>query len=304
MSRGSKDCSGKMQSSQFGQAEYISSLFDKLGISHGTCFEAGASFPGNISNSMPFIEKGWKTYLVEKDRQSCDKWDSLGLENSLIINAAIDYRSDGLRSIFEENNIPRDVDVLFLDIDGGEYQLLGGFLDEECRPKIICVEYDNAFPLSIDYIPKTICRGRQASSISFYKMMTSAGYLYTYTFFHDHVFVDKAFAKQYNLTKFPGFNQFCQVATMNLYQFDNVFLCQDLDSADLGVKFFERKLNVLISEGHPSASHYYSYIAGGIMNCIGFMKKIGKDSEEYAKDFNSAAIKFIDDYHYVLQGSD
>ena len=59
------------------------------------------------------------------------------------------------------------LDVLFLDIDGGEYQLLNGFIANECRPKIICVEYDNTFPLSIDYVPTKY--RHQASSIAFYK---------------------------------------------------------------------------------------------------------------------------------------
>ena len=105
-----------MSRSQFGQAEYILSSFEQLGISHGTCFEAGASRPDWINNSMPFIEKGWKAYLVELDEQCCNEWKSLEIENVSIINAAIGYNGGGLKRVFDENNIPYNLDVLFLDI--------------------------------------------------------------------------------------------------------------------------------------------------------------------------------------------
>ena len=163
-----------IQSSQFGQAEYILSAFDRFGINHGTCFEAGAASPECISNSLPFIKKGWKAYLVEPERHHCEKWESLQYNNVSIFNSEIEHKPNGLQSLFEVNKIPCNVDVLFLDIDGGEYQLLRGFLNKQRRPKVICVEYDNSFPLSIDYVPSEIRCGRQASSISFYKMMSSA----------------------------------------------------------------------------------------------------------------------------------
>ena len=60
-----------MISSQFGQAEYILSMLENLGISNGTCFEAGASKPESKSNSRPFISKGWYAYLVEPNHRSC-----------------------------------------------------------------------------------------------------------------------------------------------------------------------------------------------------------------------------------------
>jgi len=55
-----------MNYSQFGQAEYILSIFERIGIDFGTCLEAGANKPGNISNAMAFIKNGWKVFSGAK----------------------------------------------------------------------------------------------------------------------------------------------------------------------------------------------------------------------------------------------
>lgn len=290
-----------MKTSQFGQAEYILSMLEDLGIRNGTCFEAGANSPDNISNSKPFIAKGWKAYLVEQDQHNCDKWESLCLNNVSVFNAAIPYKYDGLKSIFDNHKIPYDIDVMFLDIDGGEYQLLDNFINHEYQPKIICVEYDNSFPLSIDFIPSVICHGRQASSTSFYNLMSSSGYVYANTFFHDHIFLSGYFAKKMNISSLP-FELFCATATNNLYEFVNVFLCQKPDQAELGVSFYEEKLKMLISDDHPSAVHFYSYVVGGLSCCYSFLCKQGDKNSDYAKKFVHAASIFRAKYTHLLAG--
>ena len=70
-----------------------------------------------------------------------------------------------------------------MDIDGSEYLLLEGM--KKIRPKFICVEYDDSYPLSIDDIPNAAGHGRryQASSLSMFKLMKSMNYLYIQSFF-------------------------------------------------------------------------------------------------------------------------
>ena len=288
-----------MRTSQFGQAEYILSRLEDLGIRNGTCFEAGASSPEYISNSKPFIAKGWKAYLVERDQHNCEKWESLQLNNVSIFNAAIPYKKDGLKYIFDNHMIPYDIDVMFLDIDGGEYQLLDQFINHTYQPKVICVEYDNSFPLSINCVPSEICHGRQASSMSFYKLMSSAGYVYVNTFCHDHIFLSESFAKKMGINP-PPFEFFCATATNNLYQFDNVFLGQKPDQADLGVNFYEEKIKMLISECHPHAVNFYSYVVGGLSCCYNFICKQGQENSDYSQTFARAACEFRAKYSYLL----
>ena len=286
-----------MQSSQRGQSEYIFSWLESYGIKDGTCFEAGAGSPDWISNSKVFIENGWKAYLVERDQLSCEKWKSLALDNVSIFNTSIPYRQDGLITIFKENKIPQDIDVLFLDIDGGEYQLLEGFISGGYRPKVICVEYAYAFPISIDYIPTSICYQKQASSIAFFRMLSSAGYVYLKTFFQDHIFVDRDFAAKINAI-LPPPEYFYVEAAANIAQFDRVLLCQY--SGDQGVKFYESSLRILMSQRHACTASFYSYIVGGINCCLGVLNQLEDANPDYYKEFKRAGIKFMKDYSHLL----
>ena len=230
------------------------------------------------------------------DKDNCEKWISLRLNNVSIFNAPIEYKNDGLKCIFDNYKIPHNLDVLFLDIDGGEYQLLKGFINKESRPKIICVEYDNSFPLSIDYVPSKYCH--QASSMSFYKLMSSLGYIYVNTFFHDHIFMCEKFADQINFSR-PPFEFFCRNSMPELYQLESVLLHQKLESATAGIDFYEQKLNVLISEGHPHAADFFSYVMAGISTCLNISTRLGQDRDSYSVMLSESASRFIKKYVYL-----
>ena len=137
--------------SQFGQAEWLLELCKALGLQNGHIFEAGASSPHSISNSRCFINEGWTATLVEALGEHCEEWEQLNLDNIKIYKKLIPYKYSGLNDTLDElcDSCP---DVLFLDIDGSEYHQLKGLTD--FRPKFICVEYDNSYPLNIEYVPR------------------------------------------------------------------------------------------------------------------------------------------------------
>ena len=139
--------------SQFGQAEWLLEVCKKLGIDKGHVFEAGASTPHSISNSRCFIDEGWNATLVEALDEHCNEWEELNFENVSVHKKLIPYTNSGLDDTLKEvcNSTP---DVLFLDIDGSEYHQIRGLTN--FRPKFICVEYDNAYPLNIEYV-RNLC---------------------------------------------------------------------------------------------------------------------------------------------------
>ena len=63
---------------------------------------------------------------------------------------------------------------------------------------------------------------------------------------------------------------------------DKVFR-QPIDSADQGVKFYESRLKILISENHDCTASFYSYIVGGINCCLGILDQLGKADDDYFK---------------------
>jgi len=205
------------QFSQFGQAEWLLQFSNSIGINHGVVFEAGAHTPKSISNSMCFIEAGWKAILVEAYEDYCNEWRRLQLDNVDVFNIGIKFIDSGLESLLADINAPRNIDIFFLDIDGGEYHLLNGLISY--RPKFICVEYDNTYPLSIDFAPNQIRHGFQASSLATYNLMIGKGYTYVRSFGHDHIFIaNELLSRVKDSIQFPmGKDAFVSSASSHLY---------------------------------------------------------------------------------------
>ena len=223
----------------------------------------------------------------------------MSIPNIEVHNLAIQYTETGLGDAFDSVGVPLDFEVLFFDIDGGEYQMLNG-LYPKYRPKFVCVEYDNAYPLSIDYIPREIRHGRQASSIAFFKMMRDKGYNLLKSFSNDHIFIDAFFAEENSLSC-PTFNEFVFRATENLYQYDKIFLCQNPNRAGDGIAFLSSKLDALIEDGFKEyAKSFYCEVARNATSCLGFLSSIGKRQDDYSKNLEVAICQFMKRYSSLI----
>lgn len=208
------------------------------------------------------IDKDWQAYLVEASSANCKEWEMLNLKNVVVYNKKIDYDHNGLDRLLSEISAPFDIDVLFLDIDGGEYQLLEGM--NSFRPKLICAEYDNSYPLSIDFVPRQIrhsVESAQCSSKAMFRLMSEKGYTYVKSFFLDHVFIaNEVIHKNQDNPNLQvvGRQAFCKFAPRHLYDFRAVLLNQDAGKGGNGIGFFQTKLQNLVENGYiQEASHYY-----------------------------------------------
>ena len=256
--------------SQFGQAEWLLELCKALGVINGHVFEAGAQSPHAISNSRCFIQEGWQATLVEILEEHCNEWMQLNLPNVNIFNKPIPYRKSGLDEIIKEV-CNAELDVLFLDIDGSEYHQIDGL--NSSRPKFICVEYDNAYPLNIRYVPKQMrhsVKSAQASSVSTYELLSQKGYVYLKSFFLDHIFIEESFMLSNletinNLGIKHGFKHFLLNAPKHLYNIGAVLTNQAEGEAHKGIDFYSEKLENLINHSQMlEASSFYNTIILGI----------------------------------------
>ncbi|KZR68400.1 hypothetical protein PMIT1313_02018 [Prochlorococcus marinus str. MIT 1313] len=265
--------------SQFGQAEWTFYFFRHLGIEGGTVIEAGASSPESISNSRVFIDNGWNAFLIEKERSQCSKWKHFisNTEKVKIYNKKIEYNSNGLSKLLDEIGSPQQPEVLFLDIDGGEYQLLEGL--HFFRPKVICVEYDNVYPLNIDFVPQQIRHGIQASSKAMYRMMLEKGYIYLESFFHDHIFVTKEFLQdclKSNLQLLHGRKYFIQNAPVHLYEIHKVLAGFDgkTDPGSLRIELYSGRVRNLLNDGYrDEALSFYAYLTLAFKSYISIFRR-------------------------------
>ena len=254
------------QFSQFGQAEWLLQFSNSIGINHGVVFEAGAHTPKSISNSMCFIEAGWKAILVEAFEEYCNEWRLLQLDNVDVFSRGIDYANSGLESLLSDINAPRNIDIFFLDIDGGEYQLLKGL--NQYRPKLLCVEYDNSYPLSIEFVPNQIRHGVQASSLAIYKLMIAKGYTYVRSFFQDHIFIaNEVLDRVKDSIQFSiGKDAFASSASSHLYSFHAALLNQQEDKGGDGISFYSSKVSILIDNGYLEEARHCYYLLSQVFH--------------------------------------
>jgi hypothetical protein len=284
--------------SENGQAEWILQLLNGLGIDKGVVFEAGAHRPDSISCSRCFIEHGYSAILVERDESFVKLWRQQGFPNVEILKQSIEYNSSGLDKLLYEVNAPADLDVLFLDIDGGELQLVAGL--SRFHPKIICIEYDNSFPLSIDYVPRQITHGRQASSTATYKELVRSGYTYLKSFWHDHVFISNDFVTE-NRFKFEfetGADSFLSNATSHLYNPIAVVSGQSEENGGKGVDFLASKVNILMTEEHNYAKHYFFHTLHTLLVAEPLVKR--DRSGRYYSDFIDSLNRFKANFSKLL----
>jgi len=151
-------------------------------------FEIGAHDGWYNSNSRLFRESGCECVLGEADARHYASLDRLASSNITIIKSGLSYSCNGIDQYITKNKFPKTPDIIFLDIDGGEYQLLAGM---NMRPSIICVEFERTLLADAHYIPNIFGYGHQASAISTLEIMNSKEYVLAEATLGDLIFVDE-----------------------------------------------------------------------------------------------------------------
>ena len=291
--------------SQFGQDQFIFNLLDLCGgrEKHGHIVEAGAASPSHVSNSLLFLEEGYSLRLIEGDIRMSSEWNQVTGDIRLL-EQYVPYKEDGMdKTLINFEDLPTDFDALFLDINGGEWQLIRGM--SEYRPKIICVEYDNAYPLSIDYVPSFFGyspQTGQASGQAFHRMLSKKRYCFCKAFFQDYVYISEEFLSAIISVK-PDFKygtkEFLKTAHNALYSPEAVFCNQAETQASAGISFYADKLRALASDRHGNeAAHMYSYILSHALAAANVIAQ--KRSHEYVANYMESLESFVDEYSFLI----
>jgi hypothetical protein len=173
------------------------------------------------------------------------------------------------------------------------------------RPKVICFEYDNAYPPNIDYVPGFFGYSPetgQASSKAFHRMMASKRYCFVKAFFLDQVYVSEDYLRIV-LSADPGFphgtHHYCKTAHHALYSPTAVLANQKEGEAYKGVSFNEDKIRALANDGlHREAAEMYSYV---LMRAMSINSSIDSTrSASYCNQLRVAISKMIEEYCYLV----
>ena len=204
--------------SQSGEDLVCQFIFNALGIKEGTYLDIGSSHPTELNNTYFFYKKGWRGFNVDpikfnieqfkhkrsRDENICagigdlsgerefyeiapstlstfnkaaaEQYVSLGHEITKISNVNFLSCSD----LFLNYRIPLDLDLLSLDIEGGEFEVLKSLWKLGARPKVLIVE-------TVSYGHKISEATKQSGLI---KEIENQGYLHYADTFINSIFID------------------------------------------------------------------------------------------------------------------
>jgi hypothetical protein len=135
--------------SQNGEDGIVEEIFRRIGCTDRVFAEVGIG-DGTENNTGFLLSQGWKGYWIDGDGAFRNKLSGRSDLPPKCIQSAVTYVSkENIASVFEGLGVPKEFDLLSLDIDQNTYHLweaLGTY-----RPRVVIVEYNASIPAHIDW---------------------------------------------------------------------------------------------------------------------------------------------------------
>lgn len=169
----------KKVTSQFGEDGIIEKIFKVIGEKNKWCVELGALNGVHDSNVRDLLHhKGWSGVLIEADITNYKRLQALywGKKNVVCVNEFVSFEEGhSLDAIFANTQIPREFDLLSLDIDGNEYHLWESLVDYS--PRVMIVEFNPSIPNDIDFVqPRDMAVFQGSSLLALVRIGMQKGY--------------------------------------------------------------------------------------------------------------------------------
>lgn len=184
--------------SQFGEDGIIEYLFSKIGISNVPwCVEFGAWDGEYLSNTYNLVfNQGFNCVYIEGDSNKAkelkNKVSKLSNQKIFVLNNFVESQGrNSLDNLLKQTDIPKEFDLLSIDIDGIDYHVWKNFKDY--NPKIILIEHNPTIPPHIEYIPDEKSSLIGASTLALYKLGIEKDYCLVHCTDTNSIFVHKEF---------------------------------------------------------------------------------------------------------------
>lgn len=156
--------------SQTGEDGVLEKVLQVIGNQDRWCVEFGAWDGEHLSNTRHLIvNKGYHGVLIEADPERFENLQKncADLHRTTLLNRLVGFNaSDGLDAILQHTGIPKDFDLLSIDIDGNDYHVWAGVSDY--KPKVVCIEYNPTIPNEIDFVQPpdlNVCQGASLAAL-------------------------------------------------------------------------------------------------------------------------------------------
>jgi hypothetical protein len=134
--------------SQQGEDGIIEHIFSNIGTTNKVAVEFGVAanshggIPGGESNTLNLANQGWQVYWFDGEMISNPP------KNCNFTKAFL--TPDNICNVFEKAEIPKDFDLLSIDVDGNDYHLREKLY--EYNPRVVIMEYNGSYDGATEYI--------------------------------------------------------------------------------------------------------------------------------------------------------
>ncbi len=140
--------------SQNGEDGIIEEIFERIGVTNKFFVEIGAGF-GLENNTTYLLLKDWQGLWVDANTQNTeftrDKFSKLIRECKLKVrNATI--TAENIEIILSEEEMPQEIDLLSIDIDGNDYWVWKAI--NKYNPRVVVIEYNAFFKPPVKWVMK------------------------------------------------------------------------------------------------------------------------------------------------------
>lgn len=163
--------------SQYGEDGVIAEIFKRIGTENKTCVEFGAWDGVHLSNSWNLWHNlGWSAYLIEGVPEKVKVLKNTisafpkvhGIEAFVMPEGA-----NSLDQILAKHGLPKNFDLLSIDIDGDDYYIFKNL--NHFKPRVIAIEFNPTVPPHLEMVQE---QGEQmgSSALSIIKLGEIKGY--------------------------------------------------------------------------------------------------------------------------------
>lgn len=153
--------------SQYGEDGILAKILDLLPLKDRWSVEFGAWNGEHLSNTCNLVQRSaYSAVFIESDRNRyADLVQRFAANQNVIpVNTFVGFNAhDSLDSILSDKPIPRDFDVLSIDIDGNDYHVWNAV--SAYTPKIVCIEFNQTIPTEVEFVQPADPKLNQGASL-------------------------------------------------------------------------------------------------------------------------------------------
>ncbi len=188
--------------SQYGEDGIIARILEVIGANDKWCVEFGAWDGKYLSNVCNLIEtQDYSAVMIEADSNKYKDLVNNYKNNPKVIPICRKVgvtENDKLDSILRETAIPKDFDLLSIDIDGNDYHIFDSV--KVYRPKIVMVEFNPTIHTDGEFVqPCDFAKNAGCSLLSLYVLAKSKSYELVATTMTNGIFVDSKYYPSFGI---------------------------------------------------------------------------------------------------------